>query len=190
VLHEDLVIVNASVESKSLVALNKATGDVAWKTDGIKGCWNIGGRKNTAIAIRAGGRGDVTESHRLWVANAGSNVSSPIYHGGFLYWIHERQGTVNCLDAKDGKIVYQQRLEPRPGVSYASVVMAGNKLYCVSQHNGVFVIAAEPTFKLLSHNQIAGDEARANASPAVDRGQILLRNDKYLYCIGEPRGVL
>jgi outer membrane protein assembly factor BamB len=147
----------------------------------------IGGRRNTAVAVRAGGRGDVTESHMLWRTNKGSNVSSPVYHEGYLYWVHERQGVANCLDAKTGETIYAERLDPRPGVVYSSMTVADGKLYSVSQHNGTFVLAAKPKFELLAHNTLGEDDSRANASLAIHAGQILLRNDRFIYCIGEKK---
>ena len=47
------------------------------------------------------------------------------------------------------------------------------------------MIDAKPKFKLLAHNQIAGDASRSNAIPVVSRNQLLLRSDKFLYCIGK-----
>jgi len=243
VLHGDMVIINASVESGSLVALDKKSGEEKWRAGGIRGSWNtpllvgveggktelvvslpqkivaydpatgdelwtcdgipdrgyvcpslvahggvvyaIGGRTNTAIAVRAGGRGDVTDSHQLWRTGRGSNVTSPVYHDGHLYWVHERRGVAYCLNAKDGEVVYEERLSPRPGVVYASGIVADGKLYFVSQHNGTYVLAAKPEFELLAHNTLGEDTARANASPAISDGKLLLRNDKYLYCIGK-----
>jgi len=241
VLHGDLVIINASVESGALVALDKQTGEQVWKAEGMRGSWNtpllveapggktelivslpqsivaydpatgeqlwtcegipdrgyvcpsvvahdgvvyaIGGRTNTALAIRAGGRGDVTDSHLLWKTGKGSNVVSPVYHEGHLYWVHDRRGVAYCLDAKDGNVVYEERLDPRPGVVYASGIVADDKLYYATQENGVFVLAAKPEFEVLAHNEI--DDARMNASPAVSGNTLLLRNDAYLYCIGK-----
>ena len=55
----------------------------------------------------------------------------------------------------------------------------------VSQLNGTYVVAATPKFDLLSHNQFADDDSRTNASPAVHQGQLLLRTDRRLYCIGK-----
>jgi hypothetical protein len=55
----------------------------------------------------------------------------------------------------------------------------------VSQHNGTYVVAAKPEFELVAHNVLEDDDSRTNASPAVDRGQLLLRTDRALYCIGE-----
>jgi outer membrane protein assembly factor BamB len=242
-LYKDLVIVNASVESGAIVALDKLTGKEAWRADGIRGSWNtpvlvdvpggetelvvcvpmtvlgldpatgkrfwrsqgipdggyvcpsvvahegivyaIGGRTNTALAVRAGGRGDVTSTHELWRTNKGSNVCSPVYHDGYLYWVHERSGIANCLNATTGQAVYQERLTPRPGVVYASALLADGKLYVVSQHEGTFVLAAKPEFELLAHNTFADDDSRTNASPAVSNGQLLLRTDSNLYCIGQ-----
>jgi outer membrane protein assembly factor BamB len=239
VLFKNLVIINASIESKSLVALDNATGKEVWRAERIQRSWNtpvlvdvpggqtelvvsitdwllgfdpetgnelwraegihdyvcpsvvanesvvyaIGARQNTATAVKAGGRGDVTETHVAWRTNKGSNVSSPVYHDGHLYWVHEGQGTAICLNAATGDVVFQERLQPRPGTVYSSVLLAGDRLYAVSQRSGTFVIAAKPQFELLGVNTL--DDARANAVPAVSDGKLFLRNDKFLYCLGK-----
>jgi hypothetical protein len=143
----------------------------------------IGGRKNTAIAVRAGGRGDVTETHRLWETGKGSNVSSPVYRAGHIYWVHESRGIAYCLNATTGETVYEKRLTPRPRLIYSSVTFGDGKLYCLSQDLGTYVIAAQPEFELLAHN-VLDDDTRANASIVVSDSQLLLRNDRHLYCIG------
>jgi outer membrane protein assembly factor BamB len=242
VLHKDLVLINASVESNSLVALNRATGAEAWRTGGINASWNtpvlvpvtggnpelvvsvesrllafdpdtgealwnadgvhryvcpsvvagdgvvfaIGGG-HTSLAVRAGGRGDVTATHTLWRENRGSNVSSPIYHEGHLYWASDSGGVVTCQEGATGKTVYQERLNPESGLIYASPILAEGKLYYVSQRHGTYVVAARPEYELLAHNVFDDDDSRANASPAASEGQLLLRNDRHLYCIGRPR---
>jgi hypothetical protein len=242
VLYQGLVIVNASIESNSLIALDKASGKEVWRTSGITKCWSspmlvdvdgkqelvlnvphkltgfdpatgqelwhcegipdnyvcpsvishddvvyaIGGRKNTAIAVRAGGRGDVNATHLLWKTGRGSNVSSPVYLDGFLYWFHESGGMVNCLNAKTGEPVYRERLEPRPDLVYSSVTAADGKLYAVSQENGTYVLAAKPEFEQLTVNVFEDDQTRSNASIVVSNNQLLLRTDKALYCLGLP----
>ena len=243
ILFGDLLIVNASIESKTLIALDKKSGKQVWQADGIRGSWNtpllvdvpggktelvvcipekvlgfdpasgeklwecegipdggyvcpsvvahdgivyaIGGRKNTALAVKAGGRGDVTTTHLLWTEGVGSNVASPVYHEGHLYWLHEGRGTAYCLNAKTGEVVYQERLEPRPGTVYSSALLADGKLYCVTQHSGTYVIAAKPEFELLAVNEFASDDSRANASAVAHDGQLLIRSDKYLHCVGK-----
>jgi outer membrane protein assembly factor BamB len=239
-LHKDLLIVNASVESGAIVALDKKSGKEVWRAKGINSAWNtpvlvkvpsggvelvisvqnrllglnpddgkelwhaegihryvcpsvvahdgvvyaIGGG-HTSLAVRAGGRGDVTKTHTLWRVKKGSNVSSPVYHDGHLYWASDNSGFVVCQDAKTGRVVYQERLAPPSRLIYASPLLAGGKIYYVSQRKGTYVVAAAPTYKLLAHNVFADDTSRTNASPAVSDNQLLLRSDEYLYCIGK-----
>ena len=240
ILYENLVIVNASVESDSLIALDKMTGDEVWRARGMKRSWNTpavirtpagkdevvvntddkilaydartgrslwtcegindylcpdllvrdgilyatGGRRPPQlIAVRPGGRGDVTESHRLWVTKAGSKIATPVYHDGHLYWA-EHNGFATCVDAEKGKVVYRNRLR-EAGKTYASAVLAEGRLYIVSCHNGTFVLDAKPVFKVLAHNVFAADDSTFNATPAVlPGGKLLLRSDRYLYCVG------
>ncbi|MDG2384715.1 MAG: PQQ-binding-like beta-propeller repeat protein [Pirellulaceae bacterium] len=235
VLYKNLVIVNASVESGSLVALNKETGEEVWRAGGMKRSWNtphlvelengqqelvvnvisrilafdpatgeslwqcdgipdyvcpsvisqdgivyaIGGRRSRAIAVRAGGRGDVTESHKLWEAQAGANVSSPVIYGDHLYWVSDRNRTAYCLDRSSGEVIYQKRFGGQP---YASTVVGDDKLYVVTRYSGTFVLAAKPEFEILAHNQF-DDESTFNASPAIAAGKLLIRSDEHLYCI-------
>ena len=242
ILYKSLLIVNASIEGSAIVALDKQTGNEAWKApfSGYGGSWStpiivetetgrkdlviavtdeiwglnpdtgklrwyaitehgrpicpsviakdgivyaIGGRSGRAIAVRAGGKGDVTKTHVVWTANVGSYVSSPVIHNDHLYWANDR-GISYCLNAKNGEIAYQQRLSGAGGV-YASAVLADGKLYVVSRENGTFVLAAKPEFEQFAHNEFKSDGSIFNASPAVTNGQLLLRSNEFLYCIGK-----
>jgi outer membrane protein assembly factor BamB len=136
-----------------------------------------------AKAVRAGGRGDVSDTHVLWTTGKGSNVSSPIYHQGYVYFAHESTGVAYCLNATNGEIVYEERL-PRAGGVYASPVISDGKLYYLSRWGGVMVLAAKPEFELLAQNQLE-DQRNVNASPAIWNNRLLLRMNRYLYCIGE-----
>ena len=135
------------------------------------------------MAIRLGGNGDVTETHRLWLTNVGANVTSPILHDGHLYWASDK-GIANCMDARNGKSVYRERMPTKARV-YASIIRSGDKLYLTTRDSGVWVLAAEPNFDVLALNRIESDESPFNASPAISNGQILMRTDKFLYCIGQ-----
>ena len=121
------------------------------------------------------------ETHRLWVAKAGANVSSPVVHGDHLYWVSDKNRVAYCVNREDGDVVYNKRFKGQP---YASTVVADNKLYVVTRYSGTFVLAAKPEFEILSHNEF-GDESVFNASPVVADGKILIRSDKYLYCVSE-----
>jgi len=240
VLHKNLLILNASVESAALIALDKATGKEVWRTEGTDRAWSspvlvevggktevvlnlpetvvgydadtgevlwrcegipdsyvcpsvvakdgivyaIGGRRSEAVAIRAGGRGDVTATHLLWRTREGNNVTSPVLLDGYLYWLHESRGRAMCLNAETGAVVYDADLDPRPGLLYGSITVADGKLYAPSQTNGTYVIKAGPTFEQIANNTFADDTARTNGSIVVSNNQLIMRTDKAIYCIG------
>jgi outer membrane protein assembly factor BamB len=242
VLHGDLLIVNASVESESLVALDKKTGKEVWRARGIRESWNtpivvtgkdkktevvvaifgkvlgidpangqqlwscntdipwymapsmvahdgvvyaIGGRDRGqgALAVRTGGRGDVTRTHRLWKIDKGSNVPSPVYHDGHLYWVNETNGMAYCAEAATGKVVYEQRIE-RGGQVYSSALLADGKIYHLDRQGRTYVLPAKPEYELLATNDLR-DGGYFNASPVALDGKLYIRSDKALYCIGK-----
>jgi outer membrane protein assembly factor BamB len=236
VLYRDLVIVNASVESGKLVALNKKSGEQVWEAPGMSSAWNTpllvdvdggqelvvsvqgkllgfdpasgeplwncrgiedyvcpsvvardgvvyacGGRGRPSVAVKAGGRGNVTETHFVWQSQANSNVPSPVLSGDHLYLVSHR-GEVFCLDAETGDIAYQERLRDA-GTVYASVALADDKLYIVTRNGGCYVVAAKPEFEELARNQF-DDRSIFDGSPAFADGKIFLRSNKFLYCVG------
>ncbi|HAD58491.1 MAG TPA: serine/threonine protein kinase [Planctomycetaceae bacterium] len=144
--------------------------------------WVIGGRKNQSMAIKLGGSGNVTESHRLWDTNVGANVTSPIIHEGRLYWASDR-GIANCLDASTGDVIYQSRLGSK-GRVYASAVLANRHLFIPTRGDGVIVAPLSDEFKEVHRNTIEGDEGIYNATPAITGDRLLLRTHSHLYCIG------
>lgn len=185
-------------------ALNPDTGKLNWYAEtGLDGniapspvaadgiVYIFGGYRNTgSVAIRAGGKDNVTDTHVLWSSKDASYVPSPVIHKGKLYWVSD-QGIALCADAKTGETIYRERLSRTGGSGgrrggkpfYASVVLAGDKLICVSRKGGTFVLAAKPEFEQLAHNRFASDHTDFNASPAISDGQIFLRSNRCLYCI-------
>jgi outer membrane protein assembly factor BamB len=144
-----------------------------------------------AVAVRAGGKGDVTRTHLAWTSRNSTYIPTPVFHEGRLYFVSDA-GFATCLDAKTGALVYKERL---PGASatgrggkpfYASPVLANGALFAVSRRNGTFVIAAQPEFKLLGQNRLAGDESDFNATPALEGRQLFLRSNRNLYCLALP----
>jgi len=105
-------------------------------------------------------------------------------HDGYLFFAHERDGIIYCLDTGTGQVVYEERLPVRVGVIYASPIVADGKLYYVSRQGGTVVLAAEGRFELLGHNRFESDSSVFNASPAVSQGRLFLRSDRFLYCLG------
>ncbi len=177
-----------------VLGLDPATGDELWNCAGVQDytCPTVlthgdvayvsGARQSVSMAIRGGGRGDVTKTHKLWEVNKGSLVPTPVYNDGLLYMVNH-QGIALCLKADTGDVVYESRV---PGVKtvYASLLLADGKLFTVSRENGAIVLAVGPEFKLLSRPDL-DDKSIFDATPVPSNGQLLLRSDKYLYCIGK-----
>lgn len=173
------------------IGLDPATGKQLWNCAAKEYCgtpvthdgvvYAIGG--DSRAAIRAGGRGDVIRTHKLWDTSGGTWIPSPAYHNAHLYWPAQDGGLVFCADARTGNLVYRERL-PKCGRLFASPVVADGRIYYVSREHGAYVLSAGPKFELLAQNRIEDDKTMFNGSPAVSSGRLFLRSDKYLYCIG------
>lgn len=138
-------------------------------------------REKPMLAIKAGGRGDITKSHRLWSFDNGPDVPTPVSDGKLLYTVTDR-GVAYALDLQTGKTVYgPQRL--RPDSYSASPVLADGKIYITSENEGLTsVYAAGPKFELISENPL---EDYCLSSPAMSEGQIFLRTTGHLWAIGQ-----
>jgi outer membrane protein assembly factor BamB len=137
-------------------------------------------RVKPLLALRAGGRGDVTTSHLLWSAANGPDVPTPVTDGKYFYIVNDR-GIVWCLDARTGAEVYgQQRL--KPGAYSGSPVLADGKIYVTNEDGLTTVVQAGPKFAILAENPL---NDYVLSSPAISGGQIFLRTGQFLYCIGK-----
>jgi outer membrane protein assembly factor BamB len=137
-------------------------------------------RVKPLLALRAGGRGDITSSHVLWSTVNGPDVPTPVTDGRYFYIINDK-GIVWCLDAKTGAEVYgQQRL--KPGTYSGSPVLADGKIYVTDEDGLTTVIAAGPKFEVLSENPLG---EYCLSSPAISDGRIYIRTSGHLYAIGK-----
>jgi outer membrane protein assembly factor BamB len=137
-------------------------------------------RVRPLLALRAGGRGDITTSHLLWSTVNGPDVPTPVTDGKYFYIVNDR-GILWCLDAKTGEEVYgQQRL--KPGTYSGSPVLADGKIYVTNEDGLTTVVQAGPKFEVLSENSL---NDYTLSSPAISDGQIFIRTSSYLYCIGK-----
>ena len=140
-------------------------------------------RVKPLLAIKTGGRGDVTQSHRLWAFQHGPDVPTPVTDGKYFYVVDDR-GVMWCLDAKSGQPVWgPQRI--KNGTYSSSLVLADEKLYCTNEDGLTTVLKAGPTFEVLAENSL---NDYTLSSPAVSDGQIFIRTAQYLYCIGKRVG--
>jgi len=136
-------------------------------------------RVRPLLAFRAGGRGDISESHRLWSFNNGPDVPTPVTDGKYFYTVNDR-GIMWCLDARTGQEIWgSQRL--KPAVYSSSPVLADGKLYVSNEDGLTTVVKAGAKFEVLAENDLAGYTL---SSPAISDGHIFLRTAQFLYAIG------
>jgi len=137
-------------------------------------------RVRPLLALKAGGRGDVTTSHLLWSTPNGPDVPTPVTDGRYFYIVNDR-GIMWCLDARTGAEIYgQQRI--KPGTYSSSPVLADDKIYMTNEDGLTTVVKAGPKFEVLAENAL---NDYCLSSPAISDGQIFIRTAQHLYCIGK-----
>lgn len=148
-------------------------------TDGTTLFLSRGYRSSPYMAIRLGGRGDITSSHVAWRVPTGAPyVSSLVLYEGLLYMGGEN-GIVSAIDAGNGQRVWQERIG---GMFTASPIAGDGKVYFVSENGETVVLKAGRTPQVLSRNTLPGHFV---ASPAAGGGKIFLRADDRLFAIGK-----
>ena len=141
------------------------------------------------FAIRPGAMGDISlkgnETSNEFIAwcqkLAGPYHPSPVVYGDHIYVLLDK-GFLSCYEARTGKQIYdRQRIDANSDKFTASPWAANGKIYCLSEDGDTFVIKAGPNFEVLAKNSL---DEMALATPALVRGNILLRTMTKLYRIG------
>ena len=133
------------------------------------------------LAIRPGGKGNVTDTHIAWRTTRGAAyVPSPIISGRYLLMVAD-SGIASCFEARSGKRHWMERL---PGGHSPSPVSADGLVYFVSDQGVTTVIRPSETFAVVAKNELGEP---VSASPAISQGQIFLRTHQHLYCIGSKK---
>jgi outer membrane protein assembly factor BamB len=143
-----------------------ASGDLVFLTSGV-----------STLAVRL--QGDTAKA--AWVnKRAAAFLPSPVAYGGLLY-VPADHDFVTCLDMADGKKLWKERLS---GPYHASPVAGDGKVYFPNSAGRVRVIHAGRTFQLLADNDLGEPII---ASPAIAQGNIFLRGERHLFCIGKKK---
>jgi len=149
--------------------------------NGIVYAMNQGLGDKEFLAVRVGGQGDVNKSHIVWNQNkAGAPYCSPLLIGDRLFYF---SGQAVALNIADGKVITQKRLD---GIDrlYGSPIAAGDKILLFTRNQGAYILSADDKLTVIAQNDL-GDQSAINASPALVDGQIFIRSNQYLYCIGK-----
>jgi outer membrane protein assembly factor BamB len=140
------------------------------------------GRGETFTAIRRGGDGDVSTTHRAWVSyDASVDVPSPLAYEGRVYVCGDR-GDVTCLALESGQQLWQERLPRSRHVYSASPVLADGKLHLTREDGTTFVLRLGDKPELIATNAL---RENTYATPVFVDGRVYLRTSDYLFCIGE-----
>jgi outer membrane protein assembly factor BamB len=138
--------------------------------------------RNTLLAIRHGGKGDITSTNVMWsMQKFLPNTPSPLLYQGVLYLVKDG-GILTALDPKSGKMLKQGRLSGALGTYYSSPVGAAGKVFLTSQEGKVTVLKPGADWEILAVNNL-GDEAYA--TPAIVDNKLYVRTRGTLYCFSD-----
>ena len=134
------------------------------------------------MAIRPGGKGDVTDSHVVWESRRNiPEIPSPLFHENRIYLVRNG-GLLAAVDATDGSTLYRERLSQSTGQYSASPVLANAHLYLVSNRGLVSVVKEGESFQLANQFEL---EEPAHVTPAIDSSTIYFRTENHLWAFRE-----
>jgi outer membrane protein assembly factor BamB len=179
--------------NKAVIAYEPATGTELWRHKGVDSnaipspvannemvIISAGFPARIAMAIKLGGSGDLVDSVVWKYPKGTAYVPSPILYGEYLYLTTDR-GILTCLDARTGEVKYEGGRVPIPATFTASPIAFDGKILMTSEDGDTFVIKAGPKHEILGTNTVGEP---VYASPAVADGNIFIRGERSLYCIG------
>lgn len=180
-----------TVAEPKVVAHDAETGDIRWTFDGIAydaapspivgaGLIFVVSANEQLLAIKPGGSGDVTKTHLAWRDDESfmPDIVTPLCDGKRVY-IMNTSGIFTCLQAADGKKLYEKELK---GPFNASPTLAGDRIYLFNKKALATIIKASDAYEVL-HEADFGEKVKLFASPAFVNGRIYVRTDQHLICL-------
>lgn len=181
-----------------VVSYDLENGNIRWTIDGLASNRSdlaytsmmvsgdvgvaMGGFKGPALGFKLGGKGDVTESNRLWRTEKPQpqRIGTGVIVGDFIYMANAGPGTIQCLELRTGKERWVQRVQ---GNHWGSMVLADGLLYANNQNGTTYVFRPDPQ----EYQNVATNELKesTNSTPAFSDGEIFQRTSKALYCISD-----
>jgi outer membrane protein assembly factor BamB len=168
-----------------VMAYNPVNGEEIWKVSCIEGevgpspayadgiVFSINDYSKLA-AIKLGDQPEV-----IWENNdVLSDVPSPVATDNYLFVVSSG-GTVVCYDTKTGTKYWEQEMN---NAVYSSPIIAEGKVYLVDKTGIMHIFKADKEFKSLGTPAL---EEGTSCTPAFSKGEIILRGNKNLFCIGK-----
>ena len=151
--------------------------DGAWTREEFTSNFGHGSGKPLLIAVKPGGRGDITDSHLAWEHNRGiAEIPTPLVHGGRVYFVRSG-GILTALRAADGKPVYSERLSAS-GQYSASPILASDHLYLASEPGQITIVKTGDKLKIAAQAKLG---EKIHVTPALDGETLYIRGSKSLW---------
>lgn len=147
-------------------------------------------KRDPVYAIKAGGQGTLGDDDVAWISKEERAISSdaptPAYYDGDFFLLSDVRKSLSRIEPKSGKIKWTVKTPGR--VKYeASPLAADGKIYIVNFDGDVSVINAADG-KIISA-AIPMDDRReegvVRSSVIAAHGQLFVRTNRKLYCIGK-----
>ncbi len=181
--------------SRRVSAFDPSSGELLWtcggtgplayaspmESDGV--IVALGGYGGASLAVRAGGRGDVTQTHRIWHKSKDQGwLGTGVAHNGSIY-ICNMNGVLSCIEVQTGDELWKKRTDG--GGTWSSITQTGDgRMFLLTKSGTTTVFKPDAKeFKQLAENSIG---EKTNASVVVAGDDILIRTDEALWCIAKP----
>jgi len=142
----------------------------------------MGGYYGNTVTVKTDGKGDVTQSKRIWhkVRDQGG-IGTGLIKGDLMYY-QDAGGKVYCTELQSGKVLWEQKL-PGNARTWGSLFASGEHVFTLSQGGETVVFkAGSKAYEQVAHNKIG---EKTNSSIAVSDGQLFIRTWEGLWCIGK-----
>lgn len=170
----------------SVAAYDPASGQQLWKSDGSADSTANTMAWSDNLVIASGGHPDrnvmafrAKDGELVWEKDFKLYVPSPLVVENRVYCMND-DGILYCLNATDGKTLWRKRMG---GNFSASPVLAGQYIFVPSERGTMHVFRDGDKYEQVAENVLSEG---GFASPVICGGQLFLRTNHFLYCIGHP----
>jgi outer membrane protein assembly factor BamB len=130
------------------------------------------------IAVKGGGRGDVTDTHVLWkhATKHTDHIVSPLVVHNRMFLV-KAGGIATCFETAEGKPLFGPARIENAGEYFASPIYGDGKIFVAGENGKIVVLKDAPTLEVLSVNDM-GDSILG--TPAIADGALFVRTRKAL----------
>ena len=181
-VYNDGSVVQMITSAEKLMGHNFETGEPLWEMHGIEGeigsspmvhegvVYSLMNDMFGAIRPKDGKYEMVWETEDLAIPD----IPNPVVKGDYVYTL-DSGGVFSCLSIKDGALIYEHEFNSE---MYASLILYGDNILCVSTEGSCFVVKTGPEFNQVSEAKLG---VPVHASPIIYRNSLIIRSDKELF---------